>query len=82
MLILLLKLPKTTQLCYAHTTEFLLPVNSVEANDLNILKELEDGNARLKKLLTEDGLENHTMKEVLKGEMRKLNFNLNNELFP
>jgi len=54
----------------------------VEANDLNILKELEDGNARLKKLLTEDGLENHTMKEVLKGEMRKLNFNLNNELFP
>lgn len=36
----------------------------MEANDVKRLKELEDENAKLKKLFTEVSLENHAMKEL------------------
>ncbi len=36
----------------------------MEANDVKRLKELEDGNARLKKLFAEVSLENHAIKEL------------------
>ena len=36
----------------------------IEANDVKRLKELEDENAKLKKLFAEVSLENHAMKEL------------------
>lgn len=36
----------------------------MEANDIKRLKELEDENAKLKKLFAEVSLENHAMKEL------------------
>ncbi len=36
----------------------------MEANDVKRLKELEDENAKLKKLFAEVSLENHAMKEL------------------
>lgn len=36
----------------------------IEANDVKQLKELEDENAKLKKLFAEVSLENHAMKEL------------------